>query len=1002
MTTTGKQSFLRQALFICLLLMLQLNVFAQSGSLKGLIRNEKGDPIASANVSLTNAATKFKQRVTTDSTGMFRFAQVPAGSGYTIEVSHIGYATQTLPNYTLKEGEPVAVSIKMKENNGALNEIVIVGYGSRSKSEITGSITSVKREDFNQGVYSSPLQLLQGKVAGLNITKSGNPNENPTVVLRGPSSFRPGNDAYEPFYVIDGVPGANINTIAPDDIESIDVLKDASSTSIYGARAANGVIIITSRKVRKGQSRLSYSSYIGIEKISHTLKMADANQLRNYVESNGDKFDAVNNDSVSNTNWQKEISRTGLSHNHNVSFNGSNQHSSYGVSVNYLNNEGIIKGSSMNRFVVRANVEHRAFNDRLRLSLNVTNSRTNGDLIPSQVYNNMMTYLPTVAVKQADGSYTEDRSRTVGTGGYYNPVALIANNTIQNKINLSIINGVINANILPGLDFTTSIAFQNQQQDTNQYYNRYSMLDQIHTGFASRSTTSSSKKIWESYATYNTSFNRHNIKLLGGYSWQEDRDGDGFYNSNYNFASDDYLWYNLGLGTGNLATYSNTAMSVLRLISFYGRAGYDFDGKYLFQATLRRDGSSAFGTNQQWGYFPAVSAGWNIHREDFMRDVHFINALKLRVGYGVSGNSSGFNAFTAKSLYGSGTSYFYYGGQWINNLTQIQSQNPDLKWERTATYNAGIDFSILNNKISGSLDVYQKETSDLIGTYAVPTSIYPSGYLTANVGKMRNRGIELALNATPIKNGKFSWTTSVTLAHNVNVIQAISNDQLHQAQIYTANNVAGRGQTGASGYQIIVPGQALGTFYTLQYAGKDANGQSTFYGNDGTASKDSTLNGNFAVYQHGSAQPKLLYGWNNTFRYGHFDLNFFLRGVMGNKILNATRADMNAPIYAKLTNVLASTTTEENYKDATAHFISDRYIESGSFLRLDNATLGYTFTTRQNYNLRLFVSGNNLFIITKYKGVDPEVNMAGQTPGIDYRNFYPKTRSFQLGVNVVF
>jgi iron complex outermembrane receptor protein len=655
----------------------------------------------------------------------------------------------------------------------------------------------------------------------------------------------------------------------------------------------------------------------------------------------------------------------------------------------------------MNRMVVRANVEHRAFNEKLKLNVNFANSITNGDLIPDQVYNNMMTYLPTVAVKQADGSYTEDKSRTTGTGGYYNPVALLNQHVIQNHINLMLVNGVANVNILPGLDFTASLSLQKQQADTNLYYYKNSMLARNLNadGYAQRNSVKSTKKVLEAYANYNFSLDQHKFKLMAGYSWQEDHDGDGFQVSGSDFLSDDMLWNNIGSGNNSISTrYGNIYVSTIRLISFYGRLGYDLNGKYLFQATLRRDGSSAFGNNQQWGYFPSASIGWNVHRESFMQDLPLINVFKLRAAYGVSGNSTGFNAYTTRNTYANGSSYFYYMGNWINALVATQNANPNLKWERTTTFNAGFDFAILNSRISGIVDYYIKNTSDLIGDYTVSTQLYPTGILTANVGKMENKGVEVLLNATPVRNKEFTWKTSINLARNENRIVSLANDVLQAKAYYTANYVSGRGQSAVSGYQIIAPDLPLGSFYTLRYAGKNDVGKSMFYGSDGKPSSDSTAFSNFGVT--GSAQPTMMYGWSNNFRYKKFDLNIFVRGVRGNKILNATRADMNAPIYANQTNVLQSTTVEESTKDVNAHFISDRYIEDGSFIRLDNATLGYTFNALRKFNMRLYISGNNLFIITKYKGIDPEVNMSGQTPGIDYRNFYPKTRSYLMGVNL--
>ncbi len=895
----------------------------------------------------------------------------------------------------IKAGQQIALNIKLKDLPNALQEVVI-GYGKSKRNEVTGAVTSISPEEFNRGVVSSPGQLLQGKVAGLNITRSGNPTDKPAVILRGPSSFREG--AQEPFYVIDGVPGASIDLIAPDDIVSMEVLKDASSTAIYGSRAANGVIMISTKNAAKGAAKLSYNSYAASERISNSIDMASAEQLRTYLTANGKKLDAISEDG-SNTDWLKEVTRTGFSHNHNLALSGSGENSSYGGSVNYFDNEGIIKTSAMDRFIVRANMEQRMLNNRLKINLNVTNSQTTNDRIASQVYNNMFTYLPTVGVRKADGSYYEDPTRTTGTGGYYNPVALLYNNTLQGKTNLFLANGSAKVNILEGLDFTTMVSMQNEQINENTYNNRYSMLKQGFKGYAERSTVKNTQKIFEGYFNYDKTYGDHSMKLLAGYSWQENKNGDGFQTSGQNFVSDDLLWNNIGLGNGNgttIVNYGNNFISTLRLISFYGRAIYDYRGKYLLQATLRRDGSSAFGENSRWGLFPSISAGWNIDRESFMDQVGFVDNLKLRAGYGVSGNSIGFDAYTAKLIYGTQAgSYFYNNGQWLTAIGPVQNANANLKWERTATLNLGLDFNLFKSKLSGSIDVYNKRTTDLIAPYTVSTTQYDYNLLTANVGTMTNKGIELSLNTTPVKTKNFSWNTAVNLSHNKNEITSISNEDLRASQFYTAN-VGGRGQSGVSGFQIIKEGLPLGSFYTLRYAGKDENGKSMFYDKDGNAS---TANSGFEHFSvTGSAQPKLLYGWSNSFKYKQFDFNFFIRGVYGNKILNATIADMNAPIYALQTNI-AVMTLSESINDDKAQFVSDRYLESGSYLRLDNATLGYTFKLKSSKSLRLYAAGNNLFIITKYKGVDPEINMAGQTPGIDYRNFYPKTRSAIFGLN---
>lgn len=968
-------------------------VFAQELPVKGIVLDVSGQGIPGVTIKAENEKTRLSIVTTSSGTGLFSFAKIAAGGPYRFIFSSMGYKTDTLSGYTIIPGQQVALSIKLNEQSNDLQEVVI-GYGKSKRNEITGAVTSIKPEDFNSGVVSSPGQLLQGKVAGLNITRSGNPSDKPAVILRGPSSFREG--AQEPFYVIDGVPGASIDLVAPDDILSIEVLKDASSTAIYGSRAANGVIMINTKNSGKGLGKLSYNAYAAVEGISNTIKMASGEELRTYLKDNGKTLDKVSDDG-SNTDWLKEVTRTGFSQNHNLNFNGGSENSSYGASLNYFDNEGIIKKSGMERFIARANMEQRLLNNRLKLNLNLTNSNTTNDRIASQVYNNMFTYLPTVGVRKADGSFSEDPSRTTGTGGYYNPVALLENNTYQGKTNLYLINGAVKANILDGLDFNAMVSMQNEQISENLYNNRYSMLKQGFNGYAERSSVKNTQKVFEGYFNYDKQLGDHGLKLLAGYSWQENRNGDGFQTSGQNFVSDDLLWNNLGLGNGNGSTvvnYGNTYISTLRLISFYGRAIYDYKGKYVLQATIRRDGSSAFGINNRWGMFPSVSGAWNIDREAFMENVSFVNSLKLRAGYGVSGNSIGFDAYTARLVYGS-QNYFYSNGKWLTAIGPTQNDNPNLKWERTATLNIGLDFGLFENKLSGSIDVYNKKTTDLIAPYSVSTTQHPFNVLTANVGAMTNKGIEFTLNTSPIKTRDFSWNTAVNFSHNKNEITSISNDLFKINEFYTAN-VGGRGQSGALGYQIIKEGLPLGSFYTLRYAGKDADGKSMFYDKNGNASTANTGFENFTVT--GSAQPKLLYGWNNSFKYKQFDFNFFIRGVYGNQILNATLADMNAPIYAFQTNIAKSTLTE-SIKDDKAQFVSDRYLESGSYLRLDNATLGYTFKLKGIRSLRVYASGNNLFIITKYKGVDPEISMAGQTPGIDYRNFYPKTRSAIFGLN---
>nr|WP_249665237.1 SusC/RagA family TonB-linked outer membrane protein [Mucilaginibacter sp. Bleaf8] len=990
------QKCIRTMAMLCALLLGTLAVQAQTQSATGIVKDTTGTPLAGVTVKAENTQTGKAVNTITSGSGIFTLNNLQSGGSYNFTFSYMGFVTKTLTGYQASADSKISVSVILKESATALSQVVVTGYGRSSKAEVTGAISSVQAEDFNRGVISSPAQLLQGKVAGLNVTRSGNPNDAGTAILRGPSTLRDG--AQQPFYVIDGVPGASIDLLAPDDIMSIDVLKDAASTAIYGSRAANGVIMVTTRRAKPGQSHLSYSVYGAAEEVSKRIEMLSGDELRSYLQANNRSLNPTDNNAGANTDWQKEVTRTSVSQNHNLSFNGNSNQTAYNVSLNYLNNQGIIKTSSLERFILRANVDQKFFENKLRLNVSAVNSITDRQNVADLVYQNMLTYLPAVNVKQPNGSYTEDFSRT---RNYLNPVSLIDNNTLKSKTKTFLGNAMAEANLLPGLKYTLSASYQDEQTNNNTYYNRFSGLAQNFNGYAIRNTYTNTRTIIESFFNYDKTFGRHDIKLLAGYSWQEDRLNDGFQATNRNFVTDALGNNNLGLGdppAGTVVDYNQTVtISTLRLISFYGRANYNYGGKYLFQASLRRDGSSAFGANNRWGYFPSVSAGWNISRESFMQNVHFVDDLKLRAGYGISGNSLGFNPFTRIFLYNT-TGRFYNNGNYINAIGPSQNENADLKWESTSQLNIGIDFALFKNILSGSLDVYDKRTSDLIWTYPVSTTQYFVNTLTANAGKISNKGIEATLTVRPLTGSKLKWTSTIILAHNKNNVESLSNDRFTLPYVYTAY-LGGKGQS-ANSSQIVKEGSPIGTFNIWQYGGKNAQGVTQIRKPDGTLTTAPSSN-DFMVA--GNAQPKLLYSWNNTFTYKNFDLSFFVRGVAGNKILNATLANLNSPLDATNVNI-PKFTLDESPTDNNAYLLSDRYLESGSYLRLDNATLGYNFLIKNKAinRLRVYATGNNLFVITKYRGIDPEINMGGLTPGIDNNNFYPKTRSFLLGLNVTF
>lgn len=956
----------------------------QKKEISGTVRDVSGAPIPGVSIVVKGTS----QGALSDMEGKFKFT-IP-GDAKLLVFSFVGMKSQEVPLNGQSQ-----ITVVMQEETVGIEEVVAIGYGAQSKKNVTGSISTVSSADMNKGVYSTPAQMLQGKVPGLTITRSGDPTGSPSMTLRGPSTLRTG-AAMEPFYVIDGVPGASIDAVAPDDIVSMDVLRDASSTAIYGARAANGVIMVSTRRAKSGQSYVNYSGYTAVEKVSNTIEMLSGAELRNYLKTVGKvPFD----DNGADIDWQKEVMRTGISQNHNVSFGGGTDKTVFSASVNYLDNQGIIKTSSLDRWTARVNLEQKAFDDKVTIGLNLTNATTNKHVVNSAVFSNMLKYLPTVGIYKADGSFFENTQQS----GYWNPVALLNNEIDDRKIINLLANVTLKVNLFPWLTYNANVSLQNDEIQQNQYSKKASTVHLGANGYAIRNEYTNRKTLAENYFTFDKTVGMHKVKVLAGYSYQEDKLNDGFQAANSNFISDDLLYNNLSFGSSPDKVNTNdrfgtATIQTLRIASFYSRLNYQFDNKYLLQATIRRDGSSAFGTNNRWGTFPSASLGWKINNESFMQNVRVISDLKLRVGYGVSGNSLGFDPMISRLKYGiTGTTYI--NGVELKAVGVTQNENPDLKWESTAMTNLGVDFGLWNDRVTGTVEFYDKKTSDLIWYYPVSTTKYLYPNLWANVGKISNKGVEFSLNVTAVKTDKFKWTTSFNISRNVNKVVSLSNDQFPTFTRIETAQIGGAGQSG-NPTQVIREGAPIGTFYLRQYAGRNSDGITLFYKANGETSKVVTVED---FKECGNAQPKFMYGWNNNLTYKNFDLSFFFRGVYGNKILNATLAGLNNVNNASNNNI-PKFSLGEPATDVNSFYNSSRYLESGSYLRLDNATLGYTLklTKLKVKTARLYITTNNLFVITKYKGIDPEITLGGIEPGIDNNNFYPKTRSFMLGVNLNF
>ena len=973
--------------------------------IKGQVLGSDGKPL----IGVTVIVKASKLGTTTDTEGNF---SVNATDTDVLVFSYIGFDTKEII-----VGKQSNIAVSLTESNTTLGEVAVIGYGQQSRKNLTSAVSTIKTEELNKGAITDVGQLLQGKVPGLNITASGDPNKPAAVVMRGASTI---NSAQGPFYVIDGVPGADISTIAPDDIASVDVLKDAAATAIYGNRAANGVIMVTTKKGKPGQMQISYNSYIGIEKVSSRLDMMNADQLRAFLVKNDVGFTPAD-DKGANTDWQSSIQKkTAISTNHNLSFNGGGEHTTYSASLNYVKKDGILLNSSLSRFIGRLAIEQLALKDKLKFGFSVTNSHSNADDIPyrNTILLQSASYLPVSPVTNANGSYFENFQNT----NYYNPVAMINNSEMNTKTNNLIGSFKTQLELPFGLAYNLDISYLNSSALQGSYYNKYftnnynNMYDNPDPGVAfhavqsfgkngqaSRSSYQNTNKILETYLTWNKEFGDHSLNAVIGYSWQNNKIGEGFQVTTSNLPVDNIAYNNLALSN----PYGTTGYQInfgpdgiyqeTQLISDFARFNYNYKSKYLLQGSIRRDGSSVFGENNQWGYFPSVGAAWRISQENFMQDQNVLTDLKLRASYGVTGNASGFNAYTAQFISGSLGTY-YYNGALTGAYGPTKSENPDLQWEKTATANIGLDFSAFSNRINGSLELYDKTTTGMIYSYTVDPILVPSGSIVANGGSVNNKGIEFNISAKIVDKGNFSWTSGINLAHNKNVITSLSNPLFAGGDSVLLSRPEGGGQSGRS-LQILKSGRPLGQFFSFLYAGKNESGISQFVAKDGSLTTTPVVGRDY--HYLGSSQPKLLMGWNNSMKYKNFDLNVFIRGAFGNKIFNATRADLFRPSTAQYTNILVDA-ADESVKDINAYVYSSRFLENGSFVRLDNATLGYNFRKLGPFvkNLRVYTSVNNLFVITKYTGIDPEVNQGGIAPGVDYNNFYPKTRTFLFGLNV--
>ncbi len=979
-------------LFLLLtLLSFSLTALAQQ-KVTGKVKDSSGEPVIGASVVVKGNNT---MGTITDFDGNFML-DVPAKS--VLVISYIGYVTQEVPTAGKN-----SLEIVLKEDTKTLDEVVVIGYGTQRKGDVTSSVASVKADNFVKGAVKDVGQLIQGKVAGLAIT---NPNGDPTgstqIRLRGTNTIGGANTA--PLVLIDGIPG-ELGTVAPEDVESVDVLKDGSAAAIYGTRGTNGVILITTKQAKGVDiNQVEYNGYVSTSLIAKKLDMLNADEFRTLYPDQ---------DHGADTDWIDEISRTPVSHVHNLSLMGGNSKTNYIANLNYASRQGIMKKSDFESFQGRIEVTHRMFDDKLKLKFglfgkkNQMESTTSGGSFRGWVYGQATRRNPTDPVRNEDGTWNENVSKFE----YENPLALLYEAEGNVKKTQLRYNGNIVYN--PIKDLTLSAVFSYIRDNMNRGYgetlNHISALRDGLAGWSSVGAYTKMEKLMELTAQYNKEIGAHKFSVLGGYSYNE-TDFEELWIDNYGFQ-DDYFggWHNIGIGSALKDGKANigSKKTPTNLIGFFGRATYSFKNRYLLMGALRYEGASQlWGTDNAWGLFPSISVGWRITEEAFMKNQKIFDDLKLRVGYGVTGSQPK-DPFLGVAMLKYG-SYAFVNGNWVQTIVPASNPNPDLKWEEKKETNIGLDFVSWGGRLSGSIDYYNRDVDGLIYEYGVPTPPNLYNKTMANVGTMRNRGVEVLVTVVPVQNKDFEWSTTGTFSLNSNKLISLSGSIFKSDYDYfNTGTVEYSGQV-ADSHRVQV-GESIGNFYGFKVVDVDSEGRWIYEDRNGELV-------NYKDFTHapedkhviGNGLPKWYAGWNNTLRYKNFDLNVTMRGAFGFQIINGGRMNYENVKNSRFENRLKSVNDlvfgKHTLSPEVEPEFNSYYVEDGDYWKIDNITLGYSFGQVGKYikSLRIYGSVLNALTITGYKGIDPEVSTDGLTPGYDTRDRYPSVRSFTFGVNVKF
>lgn len=991
---TRRISKFRLVLWV-MLLFVTLTASAQQVKVTGTVTDPGGEPLVG--VSVKAGATG----AITDIDGKYSVEVASSGS---ISFSYVGFET-----IMEKVNGRKTINVTLKEKNDVLNEVVVIGYGTMDKKELTSAISHVGEKDFLTISSLDPSMMIQGKVAGVSITNTGagDPNNQASIQIRGVSSRSAG---LGPLVVIDGVPGGNLTNINPNDIASFDILKDGAASAIYGTRGSNGVIVVTTKKGTKdGNMHTSYSGMASWDVIKNELKMMNADEYRDVRLGWGD----TGVDLGGNYDWLDGVSRTGFATQHTLSMSGGNAQSNYRVSVDYRNAHGIDLRSKREEYGARASMMHTTKGGLFTLTANVAPRIIYRDQADWSVFKDAIEANPTTPLMDPENParYYNFQGQVVGS----NPVERQKLEKDHGDTKLLDWDGTVKLNLLPLLlkdgkgnhNLSTQVMFADHQYDNNNSWFRPSTsticINNGHDGEASRSYSKERQYVLEWLTNYTGTFGKHNVKGMAGYSYQYSQ-YEGLSNENKDFPNDGLTYNNMGTGEyakeeGKvlMGSYKNDC----KLIAFFGRVSYDFDGKYMFTASLRHEGSSKFGVDNKWGNFPAVSVGWRISQESFMKDIKWINDLKLRADYGVTGNQD-FGSYNSLNTM-NGFGYYFYNGKYFQVWGPSKNVNPDLKWEKGKNWNIGIDFSLFNNRVYGSFNYFNRKQQDLLGNYKVSVPPYLFDETFVNVGTMKNTGFEFDINVKAVTTKDFSYDFNVVGATMSNKFVDFSNSQYVGQDYY---DVAGTSDPYPYYYlQRIQKGKSIGNFYMWKYAGHTTDGEWLVYDKDGDIIRASQAS-DADRQKVGNGMPKFTMSTSQNFRYRNFDLSLFFRGAFGYDIFNIH------DFYYGTRNFTGNRSHKAYGKNfqisGTANpVVCDYFLEKGDYLKLDMVTLGYTFNPKSCRFLdrvRLYGTMKNVFTLTKFSGVDPSTyQVNGLTPGAQgSRTYFPSTRQFIVGLQVDF